>query len=144
MPRTMHNLSTNNNGAENSTVLAIFPCLDDFTSLQNMLDEDRWIVRNASSCGEAIRLVAEEQPAVVTCEHELPDGTWRDLFKLFEALQNPPPIVVVSRNADETLWAEVLNLGGYDVLAKPFDRNEVERVIEMARRHGNLMQTARI
>jgi hypothetical protein len=30
------------------------------------------------------------------------------------------------------LWAEVLNLGGYDVLLKPFDRAEVVRVAGMA------------
>jgi hypothetical protein len=31
------------------------------------------------------------------------------------------------------LWAEVLNCGGYDVLAQPFDRTEVERVVTSAR-----------
>jgi DNA-binding response OmpR family regulator len=32
------------------------------------------------------------------------------------------------------LWAEVLNLGGYDVLSKPFDPVEVRRVVENTRR----------
>lgn len=30
--------------------------------------------------------------------------------------------------ADERLWAEVLNLGGYDVLPTPFEPDEVTRV----------------
>ena len=73
----------------------------------------------------------------VRCERELPDGSWRDLFQfLATKLKNPPPLVVVSRQADEALWAEVLNLGGYDVLTKPFDGEEVNRVMTMARRHG--------
>jgi len=38
--------------------------------------------------------------------------------------------------ADEVLWAEVLNLGGYDVLAKPFNSNEFIRVISMAWRRS--------
>ena len=37
--------------------------------------------------------------------------------------------------ADERLWAEALNLGAYDVLAKPFDRTEVMRVVSMAWMH---------
>jgi hypothetical protein len=32
---------------------------------------------------------------------------------------------VISRLADEYLWAEVLNLGGHDVLAKPLRQAEV-------------------
>jgi hypothetical protein len=39
---------------------------------------------------------------------------------------------VTFRTADERLWAEVLNLGGYGVLAQPFDANEVKRVAKLA------------
>jgi DNA-binding response OmpR family regulator len=49
------------------------------------------------------------------------------------ALSRPAPVLVVTSNvADESLWAEVLNLGGYDVLAQPFDGEEVARVIGSA------------
>ena len=41
-------------------------------------------------------------------------------------------MIVTSRLADDRLWAEVLNLGGYDVLAKPFDASEVARVVGTA------------
>jgi len=37
--------------------------------------------------------------------------------------------------ADDALWAEVLNLGGYNVLAKPFDSREVFRVVGNAWLH---------
>jgi hypothetical protein len=39
---------------------------------------------------------------------------------------------VTSRLADERLWSEVLNLGGYDVLPQPLDRNEALRTIGLA------------
>ena len=63
------------------------------------------------------------------------DGTWKDVFREARDLDNPPAFVVVSRLADERLWAEVLNLGGFDVLLKPFVRSEVVRVMGMALRH---------
>lgn len=73
--------------------------------------------------------ICETQPAVVICERDLPDGNWKAVLGTCEALSHPPIVLVVSRHADENLWAEVLNLGGYDVLLKPFDRGEVTRVI---------------
>lgn len=57
---------------------------------------------------------------------------------LLEDLANlscPSMVIVAARVADEALWAEVLNLGGYDVLAMPFDEEEVERVLTAAWRH---------
>ena len=36
------------------------------------------------------------------------------------------------RVADDHLWAEALNVGAYDVLAKPFDRREVTRTLSSA------------
>jgi len=47
----------------------------------------------------------------------------------------PPLLVVTSRKADDTLWSEVLNLGGYDVLAQPYERAEVVRILSLAWLH---------
>jgi hypothetical protein len=33
------------------------------------------------------------------------------------------------------MWAEVLNLGGYDVLPEPFDGSEVIRILSLAWLH---------
>jgi DNA-binding response OmpR family regulator len=47
-------------------------------------------------------------------------------------LANPPNLIVSSRLADEKLWTEVLDSGGYDVLPTPFDPTEVSRVTTAA------------
>jgi DNA-binding response OmpR family regulator len=121
---------------EKSTILAVCPSQDDLRSLKDILESEEWTVCPAHTCHEAARLMQTATPAVVACDHQLPDGSWKDMYKLAASLMDPPPLVVVSRHADETLWAEVLNLGGYDVIAKPFERNEVSRVMQMACRHG--------
>jgi DNA-binding response OmpR family regulator len=122
---------------ENST-LVVSPEPDDERVLSTMLERESWRVRGARSFREALRVFrGKERPLVVTCESELPDGSWRDVFQfLATKVKNPPPLVVVSRQADEALWAEVLNVGGYDVLLKPFDGAEVHRVMNMARLYG--------
>ncbi len=42
------------------------------------------------------------------------------------------PMIVTSWTADDRLWSEVLHHGGYDVLAQPFDANEVTRAVNSA------------
>jgi len=60
------------------------------------------------------------------------DGSWKHLLAELSQCQPPPVLVVSSRSADDSLWAEVLNLGGCDVLAKPFDAKEVVWAVSMA------------
>jgi DNA-binding response OmpR family regulator len=70
----------------------------------------------------------------VICDDVFADGTWRDLLSDLQGEQEAPPLIVYSRMADNRLWAEVLNLGGRDVLIKPFHAPEVSRVVRMAAR----------
>ncbi len=132
----MNKVSSEAPGHENITLLTVSADQSDYQSLRDILEEDHWTVHGASSCGEALQFMRRSSPTVVACDHQLPDGSWKDLFKGVCMLSDPPPLIVVSRHADESLWAEVLNLGGYDVLAKPFEKNEVSRVLRMAFRYG--------
>jgi DNA-binding response OmpR family regulator len=72
---------------------------------------------------------------VVIAESDVPNWNWRRMLKDLRDRAKPPQLVVASRQADESLWSEVLNVGGYDVMAQPFERNEIERVIASAHRH---------
>ena len=120
---------------ENITLLAISPEEEDRRSLHSILDPNGWTVQGAQSIREATKLIAAK-PALILCEKDLPDGSWKDILRMAGRLDSPPPVVVASRNADERLWAEILNLGGYDLLLKPLEQNEVSRVLSMAWRHA--------
>src|SRR5437660_785850 len=120
---------------ENITLLTVNSSAEDRQSLESILDSNGWTIQGAKSIREATRLL-KDGPSLILCERDLPDGSWKDVFREAQRLDNPAPFVVVSRNADERFWAEVLNLGGFDVLLKPFVRNEVERVMNMASRHA--------
>ena len=45
-------------------------------------------------------------------------------------------MIVADRLADERLWAEVLSLGAYDLVPKPFETKEILRVLSTAWRRG--------
>jgi len=60
------------------------------------------------------------------------DGGWQEMLLDLATLSDPPFLIVTSHLADNRLWSEALNLGAYDVLAKPYDAAEVIRVLSMA------------
>ena len=114
-------------------VLIVSPFADDFPAIGPSVTRMAGRPHRARTLGEAIEFVAANPVAVVVCEHKLPDGTWRDLIEGMARSAAPPLLVVTSVNADESLWVEVLNLGGYDVLAKPYRSDEVLRTVSLAR-----------
>jgi hypothetical protein len=70
---------------------------------------------------------------VVICQDSLPDGDWKLLLAGFDRVEARPSLIVSSRLADDRLWAEVLNLGAFDLLlGAPFEPEEVLRVTESA------------
>jgi len=100
--------------------------------LRGILGFPRWKTYETLTCHEAIGLLDRLPIGVAICDTEIQDGKWQLLLAEFQSRERPPNLIVSSRLADERLWAEVLNLGGYDVLAQPFDRGEVLRVTHRA------------
>jgi len=105
-------------------------------SLERIFGLWNWHLDHVATCREAIMFIRQNMTAAVICERHLPDGDWRALLNGIEELPVRSSLIVTSRLGDEALWAEVLNLGGYDVLAQPFDQDEVYRVVFQAWRHG--------
>ncbi len=114
------------------TVLAVNLAHEDNISLADALRGSCWQLKEVQTCREALHSARNGSLHVVLCGPDMPDGNWNTLFDKLCELAAPPAVIVVSRLADERLWVEVLNLGGYDVLMTPFDRSEVLRVLFMA------------
>ena len=92
----------------------------------------RWNLDTRSSVESAIPVLERDEVAILLCDSDGKSNTWREMLSRCESLKRPPCLIVTSRSADERLWAEALNLGAYDVLAKPFDKTEVNRIVRSA------------
>jgi DNA-binding NtrC family response regulator len=123
-------------GRENAfkVVLSISPNNEDRASLKGILESD-WTVVASSTVASALSLLREISIPIVICDCEITSGTWGEMLDDTSRFPDPPLLIVTSRLADERLWAEALNLGAWDVLAKPFDADEVVRVVDIARQH---------
>jgi DNA-binding response OmpR family regulator len=113
-------------------VLLVSSLPETHVSLRLIFDQSNWLLHGVSTCGEALTHLRENDTAVVICERDLPDGDWKVVLNGLESLPMPPNLIVTSLLANAELWAEVLNLGGHDVLAQPFDAQEVCRVVFLA------------
>jgi len=111
-----------------AVVLAVSPLPCDRLRLREILSPRNWELHEASDCGEALAFLRGQSVPVLLCERDHADGSWEDLLGATAGLPAPPNLIVFSRLADESLWAEVLNMGGFDVLITPFEPEEVLRV----------------
>lgn len=111
---------------------------EDERTWRQILGHDPEEARQVQSCREALAFLQRNPVPVVVCERDLPDGNWKDVMEPLSAMSDPPEVIVTSRLADDHLWLEVLNAGGYDVLTRPLDRQEARRTVALARQHWTL------
>ena len=121
----------------NPTILAVFPAGEDRRSLTNIFAHSDWKIGFTGVFAETQRALSRSAVGVVISDSRLADGyCWQDLLREMYEMGGPPPLIVADRLADDRLWAEVLNLGAYDLLAKPFDSREVLRSVAAACCHS--------
>ena len=123
-------------------IVAIVAAARDRNSLRRIFQGFRWegkFLRNCHNLKAALKTI---QPDVVLTESAPNDGaTWREVLDAAQEQASAPPVIVTSRLADERLWAEVLNLGGYDLLiSSPYSPQEVHDVVSMACRSREPLQ----
>jgi len=115
-------------GKDCLTILSISPFEEDHAYLQAIVGCISKVVP-ARDFSTAKKLLESREVFLVICEREATPASWIEWLEYMESVPSHPFWIVTSRLADERLWAEVLNLGGWDVLAKPFDDREVLRTV---------------
>ena len=129
--------------SSNVVVLSVSPMEEDHVFLEHVMNHSewtlcpnsKWTIYSSCTLASALTILREIRIPIVVCECDLGPGTWQEMLAQLALLPNPPFLIVTSLLADEQLWAEALNIGAYDVLAKPFDRKEVIRIFSLAWLH---------
>jgi DNA-binding NtrC family response regulator len=74
----------------------------------------------------------EQSYDLLFVDAELPGGPWHRLLPAVLASGKNCEVIVCSRCGDEKLWAEVLQRGAYDLVAEPFEEEEITRIARRA------------
>jgi DNA-binding response OmpR family regulator len=117
---------------ENTTTkkIIIFDDDEDILSICNyILGEQGWEVYTFTDCNDIVSRVSDITPDVILMDNWIPDAggiTATQTLKRTENLKNIP-VIYFSANSDIQLLAN--HAGAETYLAKPFDLEELERVI---------------
>ncbi len=114
------------------TALLVSAVEEDHRFLGNVFSQQGWMLHKTTTVPSALAFLRDNPVPVVITERDLPLGDWKNLLAAIQYLPRAPLLIVTARLADEHLWAEVLNLGGHDVLCQPFQVNELLWVLGTA------------
>lgn len=117
---------------EEVSVLAICPAEADCVALCNIFSHSKWKLDCVPTSDAGVRFLRENCVPVVIASCRLPESDWKVILEEAARQPIPPRVIVASPAGGDELWSEVLELGGYDVLAQPFYGPEVVRVVSLA------------
>jgi DNA-binding NtrC family response regulator len=105
---------------------------EDYQVASGHLDSAHVRLLPASSIEQADLLLAGGEARVLIAKATFPGGTWQDALALRRTRHPAAVLVVAAEYADERLWLDVLDQGGYDLIVKPFVAEELIRVLANA------------
>ena len=91
-----------------------------------------WSMRQLQTCQQALAFLRQNPLPLVISWCEMPDGNWKDLLRQLPLLTKPPLLAVSYQPTGRCFWSEVISLGGYDILVKPFGASDVFRLVSLA------------
>jgi len=112
-----------------SRILFLSGHREDALRLSQMLRALPLALDHVGTVAQARTRLRQAEYDVILTESALPDGTWLDVLHLTRETPREAEVIVTDPHADARFWAEVLNLGAYDMLAQPFYEPEVRRIL---------------
>ncbi len=99
-------------------------------NLEDILQEEDYIVFSALTCLEARKLALEHKPVVTFLDIKLPDGSGVDLLSELEQINPENYRIMMTAHADYDSVVSVLGKGAFQYLQKPVRPEELLQLLE--------------
>ena len=108
---------------------------DDYRTLQALLQNTKWTLVRPLSWGEVSSFCDRLVNPVVLVDRHFQGSDWR--FTVASLLNTTASccLILLSDVSDSYLWNELVQQGGFDVLARPFEKVSVHRTLAFAQKH---------
>lgn len=97
-------------------------------------------VAEAGSVAEARKAIASSKPDLMLLDINLPGVSGLDYLRELEAVDDAPPVIMITAHGSERTAVEAIKAGAYDYLAKPFEVDELRLVVKNALEAAGLRQ----
>jgi two-component system, response regulator YesN len=91
-----------------------------------------FVVRQATTANEALRVLGSERIELVVLDHRLPDGTGLEVLTSIRAAHFKLPVIMTTGYGSEELCRAAFKLGVADYLAKPINMFELKNAVRCA------------
>ena len=108
---------------------------DDEAALFGALAGTPWILETAGDLRSVSSLLARARLPIVLYDRDLPGPSWQDAFEELSSVRKHLALILLSNVSDPYLTDEIEQHGGFDVLTRPFQRDEVLSLLLFARTH---------
>lgn len=112
-------------------LVAVIQNADDSETLRELAKINKWRISIVGSSDAAIALLKEQPTPLVICDRDL-TGEAGDVLAKIAAQPQAVCVLLASRAVDDYLWQQVIRHHGYDVIAKPFQPEELRRAVTFA------------
>ena len=130
-----HRASEENEALEGKDTirLLLVSCDDDlYLSVHNAATLCGWEMRLTRSVEQSVRVLDEFKPPLVVYDWASEEDDWRFAVDRLTARPDRPCVLLASRVVDEYLWAEVVRHGGFDVIPRSANSEQLIGSIRFA------------
>jgi CheY-like chemotaxis protein len=113
-------------------LVAITENPDDSEMLRRIGGSYGWTVSIVGSSGAAIAALNGQPTPLAICDRDLSGEDWRDVLAKIALQPQAVCVLLASRVVDDYLWHQVIRHHGYDVVAKPFQPEQLRRAVTFA------------
>jgi DNA-binding NtrC family response regulator len=108
---------------------------DDVVSLQKILLDSNWTAVVVAAWADALEAQGRMNFPIVLCDRDLTGLRWHEGVRAMMRARLRPTVILLSNVADPYLWDELVQVGGFDVLPRPFRREETLAILNFAFTH---------
>ncbi len=105
--------------------------------LKKLLQKEGLEVETFESGTDALEIVERLRPEIVFLDIFMKDSNGIDILKKLVSLEDYPFVVMISGHDDYKYIIEAMRLGAYDYIVKPFDINQIRKVVNDIRKSLN-------
>ncbi len=109
-------------------------------SMADVLRRAGHAVRCCSGAHEALRVLPDNSYDCVVTDLKMPGMNGLDFIVQLRQQQHPSQVVMVTAHATVSSAVQAMRHGAFDYIEKPFDVEQLERLVSQAIRHGRLLR----
>jgi DNA-binding response OmpR family regulator len=124
-------------------LLLVTPDDDLYLSVHKAAKRCGWRIERVRSVEESLHLLDTFRPLLVIYDWTPEEDDWRLAIDRLSAEPDHPCILLASRVIDEYLWAELVTHGGFDVISRSADTDQLIRSVRFAHRSTDITRGGR-